>query len=91
MKLIDNRITMSKQPTKVELTGDLQAFAEECVRTGHNKDVAEVVFDALNEKRQVMLIKAIDEGIAELDAGLGDESTPDEFMKDMCRDLGLTT
>ncbi len=81
---------MAKSSTKVELTADLQAFAEECVRAGHNKNVADVVFEALNEKRLVMLVSAIDEGIAELDAGLGKERTPDEFMNQVCLDLGLT-
>lgn len=80
---------MPKTSAIVELAGDLQAFAEECVRAGYNTDVAEVVLDALNEKRMTMLVTAIDEGIKELDAGLGNGRTSDEFIFEVCANLGL--
>ncbi len=80
---------MPRTSTTVELAGDLQAFAQECVRTGYNTDIAEVVLDALNEKRLTMLATAIDAGIKELDAGLGNEGTSDEFIFEVCANLGL--
>ncbi len=74
----------------IELTEDLQAFAEECVRTGQNTSVTEVVYDALQEKKLALLDKALAEGIAELDAGLGRECAPEEFFSQICAEIGLT-
>jgi Arc/MetJ-type ribon-helix-helix transcriptional regulator len=72
-----------------ELPADLQAFAEERVRTGHSPSVDEVVRDALEEKRRKVLRAAIDAGMAEIDAGLGVECTPDELMAEVNAEVGL--
>jgi Arc/MetJ-type ribon-helix-helix transcriptional regulator len=81
---------MSTQPRTIQLPADLQAFAEERVRTGQGASVAAVVREALEEKRLAVLRAAIDEGDAELDAGLGVESTVDEFMDEVLAAVGLT-
>ena len=60
------------------------------VRTAHGTSVADVVRQALQEKRLAVLRAAVDEGIAELDAGLGIESTPEEFMDEVLAAVGLT-
>ena len=73
----------------VELPEDLQAFAEERVRSGHSPSVAEVVRDAMDEKRRKVLRTAIDAGMAEIDAGLGVECTPDELMAEVSVEVGL--
>ena len=76
-------------PITLELPEDLLAFAEERVRTGNGSSVAEVVREALEEKRLAVLYAALDEGIAEIDAGLGVEGTPEELMADILAKLGL--
>jgi Arc/MetJ-type ribon-helix-helix transcriptional regulator len=76
-------------PNTIELPEDLLAFAEERVRTGNGASVAEVVREALEEKRLAVLGAALDEGIAEIDAGLGVEFTPDELMAEVFAELGL--
>ncbi len=80
---------MSNAPRTIELPEDLEAFAEERVRTGQSASVAEVVREALEEKRLAVLRAAIDEGDAELDAGLGVESTVEEFMAEVMAAAGL--
>ena len=67
-----------------------QEFAEERVRAGKNASVAEVVRDALEEKKRAALREAIDEGLAELaHAGLGVEGTPEELMAGIRAEAGL--
>jgi Arc/MetJ-type ribon-helix-helix transcriptional regulator len=73
-----------------ELTEDLQAFAEERVRAGEYASVADFVRISLEEKKLAVLRDALDVGIAELDDGLGVESTPDEIMADVSVEAGLT-
>jgi putative addiction module CopG family antidote len=82
---------MSDPAKTIELPEDLQAFAEERVRTGKNASVAEVVRDALEEKKRTALREAIDEGVAELDAGLGKESSAEELMAEVRAEAGLTS
>ena len=41
------------------------------------------------EQKHPVLCEALDEGIAELDAGLGVETTPDELMAEISSELGL--
>jgi Arc/MetJ-type ribon-helix-helix transcriptional regulator len=83
--------TMSNRAKSIELPEDLQAFAEERVRAGKNASVADVVRDALEEKKRVALREAIDEGVNELDAGLGVESSPEELMAEVRAEAGLTS
>lgn len=45
--------------------------------------------DAMRERKLTALRGALDEGIAELDAGLGVETTPDELMAEISAELGL--
>ena len=73
----------------IELPDDLHAFAEERVRAGQYVSVAAVVRDALEEKKLAVLREALDAGIAELDAGLGVETSPDELMAEICAEVGL--
>ena len=80
---------MSNTAKAIQLPADLQAFAEERVRTGKSTSVAEVVRDALEEKRRTVLREALDEGIAELDAGLGVEGSPDQLMAEICAEVGI--
>ncbi len=81
---------MSHTTKMIELPEDLQAFAEERVRAGQNTSVTEVVREALEEKKLATLRAALDAGIAELDAGLGVESSLDEFIAELAADAGLT-
>jgi hypothetical protein len=60
------------------------------VRSGQSASVAEVVCDALEEKKRAVLREALDAGIAEMDAGQGVESSPDELMAEVYADVGLT-
>jgi Arc/MetJ-type ribon-helix-helix transcriptional regulator len=80
---------MSNVARTVELPEDLLAFAEERVRAGKSASVADVVRDALEEKKRAVLREAIDEGVAELDAGLGVEMSPEELITQVRADLGL--
>lgn len=80
---------MSNTARTIELPEDLQAFAEERVRAGKNSSVADVVCDALEEKKRVVLREAIDEGVAELDAGLGVETSPEDLMAEVRAEAGL--
>jgi Arc/MetJ-type ribon-helix-helix transcriptional regulator len=82
---------MTDPAKSIELPDDLEAFAEERVRTGHSASVQDVVRDAVEEKKLAVLRAALDEGIAELDAGLGIETTPDELMAEISAELGLDT
>ncbi len=76
-------------PNTIELPADLLAFAEERVRTGNGASVAEVVREALEEKRLAVLGAALDEGIADIEAGRYVEGTPEELMADILAKLGL--
>lgn len=80
---------MSDPARTIELPEDLQAFAEERVRSGKAANVAEVVRDALEEKQRAVLRQAIDEGLAELDAGLGEQTTPEQLVADARTEVGL--
>jgi Arc/MetJ-type ribon-helix-helix transcriptional regulator len=73
----------------IELPPDLRAFAEERVRAGKSESVDDVVRDALEQKKLAVLREALDVGIAELDAGLGVETTPDELVAEVSAELGL--
>ena len=73
----------------IQLPDDLQAFAEERVRSGHGASVEDVVREALEEKKRAVLREALQEGIAELDAGKGVETSPDELMNEVDAELGL--
>ncbi len=81
---------MSNTAKTIELPEDLQAFAEERVRSGKSASVADVVRDALEEKKRAVLREALDAGIAELDAGRGVETTPDDLMAEVFADVGLS-
>ena len=74
----------------IQLPQDLQAFAEERVRAGLSTSVAEVVREALDEKRRSSLREALDAGIAELDAGRGVTGSPDEIISDISGEVGLS-
>lgn len=74
---------------RIELPADLQAFAEERVRAGEYASIEEVVFDALEKQRLSALRASLDEGIAELDAGLSEESSPADLMAEISSELGL--
>ena len=76
-------------PNPIHLPDDLEAFAEERVRAGKNVSVEEVVREAMEEKKQAVLRAALDDGIVELDAGLGVETTPDELLDEISADLDL--
>lgn len=80
---------MSNPAKTIELPEDLQAFAEERVRAGKNASVVEVIRDALEDKKRISLREAIDEGVAELDAGLGVENTPEDLMAEARAEAGL--
>jgi Arc/MetJ-type ribon-helix-helix transcriptional regulator len=80
---------MSNIARTIELPEDLQAFAEERVRSGQSASVADVVRDALEEKMRAVLREAVDVGIASLDAGQGVETSPDELMAEVYADVGL--
>jgi Arc/MetJ-type ribon-helix-helix transcriptional regulator len=73
----------------IEPSEDLFEFAEECVRAGRYATGDKVVQAALEEKRRTLLSDALDVGIAELDAGLGVECTPDELIAEISAELGL--
>jgi len=75
---------------KIELPADLQAFAEERVRAGKSASVADFVREVLEEKKRALLRDVNDEGIAELDAGLGVEISPEELMAEVCAEAAVT-
>lgn len=74
---------------RIELPADLQAFAEERVRAGEYASVEEVVIDAVEKQRLAALRSALDEGIAELDAGRGETTSPADLMDEVSAELGL--
>ena len=80
---------MSDPAKKIQLPDDLQEFAEERVRAGQSASVDDVVGEAMKEKKLAVLRAALDEGIAELDSGLGVETTPTELMAEISAELGL--
>jgi len=82
-------LIMSNTAKTIELPEDLQAFAEERVRSGESASVADVVRDALEEKKRAVLREALDAGIAELDAGHGVETSPDDLMAEVYADVDL--
>jgi Arc/MetJ-type ribon-helix-helix transcriptional regulator len=73
----------------IELPGSLIEFVDECVRLGLYPSVDAVVRAALDDKRRAVLRDALDLGIAELDAGLGIECSPDELMREISIEVGL--
>jgi Arc/MetJ-type ribon-helix-helix transcriptional regulator len=75
---------------KIVLPADLQAFAEEHVRTGKSASVDDFVREVLEEKKRALLRDAIDDGIVELDAGLGVETSPEELMAEVCVEAAVT-
>ncbi len=81
---------MSNTAKAIQLPEDLQAFAEERVRAGQSPSVAEVVREALDEKRRALLRDALDAGIAELDAGMVVTGSPDELIAEICAEVGIT-
>lgn len=76
-------------PSTIELPDDLRAFAEECVRTGKNTSIADVIRDALEAKKRAQLREALAEGLAELDAGLGEETSVEDFMAEVRKETGI--
>lgn len=80
---------VSNPARTVELPEDLQAYAEECVRSGQHSSIDDVVRDALEQKKLAALRRALDEGIVELDAGLGVETTPDDLLAEISAEIGL--
>jgi Arc/MetJ-type ribon-helix-helix transcriptional regulator len=74
----------------IELREDLQTFAEERVRAGHATSVSDVVRDAMEQKKLALLRESLDAGIAELDQGQGKETTPEELMAEISKEVGLT-
>jgi len=80
---------MSSVAKTVQLPEDLQALAEERVRAGKNASVTEVVCDALEAQQRASLREAINEAAAELDAGLGVESSVEELMAEARALAGL--
>ena len=74
---------------KIQLPEDLQAFAEERVRAGQSASVDDVVRGALDEKRRAVMREAVDAAIAELDAGHGVETSPEELMAEVYAEVGL--
>ncbi|HEX9295299.1 MAG TPA: hypothetical protein VF881_05675 [Polyangiaceae bacterium] len=80
---------MSNAAKTIQLPEDLQAFAEDRVRSGHGASVEDVVREALEEKKRAVLREALQEGIAELDAGQGVETSPEELMAEVDAELGL--
>jgi putative addiction module CopG family antidote len=80
---------MSSPAKSIELPDDLQQFAEERVRAGDYLSVSDVVRDALEQKKLAVLREALEAGIAELDAGLGLEKTPDELMDEVSSEAEL--
>ena len=82
------------QDGTLELPPDLVAFAEHQVEEGSYDSVADVVRDAFGflqgqADKVEKLRAALDEGIAELDAGKGELVEPGEFTADIRSELGL--
>ncbi len=71
---------MTNPATSIELPEDLRAYAEERVRAGQASSVAEVVRDALEEKKLATLRQALDVGMAQAEAGEVIQGTPAELM-----------
>ena len=86
---VESKSAMSNAAKTILLPEDLQAFAEERVRSGQSASVADVVRDAMAEKKLAVLRDALDEGSAELDAGLGVETSPEALMAEISAELGL--
>jgi Arc/MetJ-type ribon-helix-helix transcriptional regulator len=80
---------MSNTAKTIELPEDLRAFVEERVRSGQSASVADVVRDALEEKKRAVLREGLDAGIAELDAGRGVETSPEDLLAEVYADIGL--
>jgi putative addiction module CopG family antidote len=71
---------MSTAAKLIELPEDLQAFAEERVRSGKAASVEDVVRDALEEKKLAALREALDVGLEQAEAGRVVRGTPAEIM-----------
>jgi Arc/MetJ-type ribon-helix-helix transcriptional regulator len=71
---------MPSTAATIELPEDLQAFAEERVRSGKAATVEEVVLGALEEKRIASLQEALDVGLAQAEARQVVQGTPAELM-----------
>jgi len=82
---------MSAKPKTIRLPRDFQEFAEERVREGKNGSVAEVAYTAFQEMKARDLSDALKEGFAEIDAGLGTESSLEDFMAEIDAAVGLTS
>jgi putative addiction module CopG family antidote len=80
---------MSNPAKPIELPEDLQAFAEERVRSGEAVSVDDVVRDALEEKKLAALREALDVGIAQAEAGRVIKGTPAEIMDRIRRRHGV--
>ena len=86
---------MASNPNNtLELPPDLVAFAQHQVEAGRYKSVADGVRDAFGflqgrDEKVEKLRAALDEGIAELDAGKGEVVEPGEFTADIRKELGL--
>jgi len=80
---------MSNPAKLIELPENLEPFAKERVRAVQSASVQDVVRETLEEKKRAVLHEALDEGIAELDAGLGVETTPEALMAEISSELGL--
>ena len=89
-QILSRSSSMSNSET-IELPADLQAFAEERVRAGKTASVSDFVREVLEEKKHAVLRDAIDEGIAELDAGLGVESSPEELMAEIRAEAAIAS
>lgn len=73
----------------IQLPDDLRAFAEQRVRAGKSSSVADVVRDAVEQKKLAVLREALDAGIAELDAGTGVETSSEELMDEVFAEAGV--
>lgn len=73
----------------IELPADLPAFAEIRGRAGELTSVKAVVVAALENQRLEALRSALDQGIAELDAGA--VTTPAGLVAEVATELGLDT
>ena len=82
-------MTMFYARKSIQLADDLHEFAEELVRAGRYASVTEVVRAALEEMKLATLRQALDLGLAELDAGLGVETTPDDLVAQAATEAGV--
>jgi len=81
---------MPQATTSISLPKDFQEFAEARVREGKNTSVEEVASVAFQEMKRSALRTALNEGLADLDGGRGEESDVEEFMAEIDAAVGLT-